>query len=317
MREAGWLAGLLAFGAWTIVFAQDLHPPIDPVPLGEIRWLAPGAELGQIWRRPALALVRPLDDDAALGELLFRSPWIMGGMARRLGLSCDTCHSNGHRNVGFFFPGVSNKPGTFDPTNGVFNPAKDDGLFAPVDIPTLRGVVRRGGPFGSLLREPSLDKFLRSVIVDEFQGAEPTPGIRSALSAYLGRLGPSEAPDRPISLDDDLDALGRWVRLIGALIEKGEIDLAELALLSIRSEIGRLHERFAGEGLEVEREILEGMAMVLQDIGAKLEAKEAAEAVSGLERWLIAFEDFDRAWLLAAEPRTLYSKVSDVNTRRP
>jgi len=299
------------------VLAQDLHPPIDPVPLGEIRWLAPGAELGHIWRRPALALIKPLDDDAALGELLFRSPWIMGGMARRLGLSCDTCHGNGHRNAGFFFSGVSDRPGTFDPTNAIFNPAKDDDRFAPVEIPTLRGVVRRGGPFGTLLREASLDKFLRSVIVDEFQGAEPMPRILSALSAYLGRLGPSEAPDQPISLDDDLDALGRWARLIGGLIEKREFELAQLALLSIRSEIGRLHERFPGEGLEVEREILEGMAMVLQEIGAKLEAKDMAEALSGLERWLIAYEDFDRAWLLAAEPRTLYSKVSDVNTRRP
>lgn len=309
MRFAGWFAGLFVVACWASAAADDLHPPVDPVPFGDLRWLAPGSDKTPFLPRPARAETMTRGAEAQLGELLFRSPWVMGGMARRLGLSCDTCHPNGHRNARFFFPGVSGKPGTFDPTNAVFNPAKDDGKFAPLDIPSLRGIARRGGPFGTTVQETSLARFMRHVIVDEFQGAEPAPRLLAALSAYLEVIGRTDATDVPALLEDDVDSVARGVRLIEPLIEVGENAFADLALLSLRSELGRIHERFPQDGLETERDILEGMAAALRDIGEGLAAGRVDSVRESLRAWLVAYEDFDRAWLLAAEPKTLYNSA--------
>ena len=51
-----------------------------------------------------------------LGDLLFSSPAIFGGVARQAGISCETCHQQGHNNPKLFVPGLSSRPGTFDTT---------------------------------------------------------------------------------------------------------------------------------------------------------------------------------------------------------
>jgi cytochrome c peroxidase len=301
-RRLAIAACALALGA----AAQGLHPPFESVALGELRWLGRLDEPAELLARPARNLVRPLSEEAALGELLFRSPWLLGGAARRLSLSCDTCHPQGHRNARFFFPGVSDRPGTFDPTNAVFNPAKDDGHFAPLDIPSLRGAAARVA-FGQSAREPSLGEFVRVVIVDEFAGEAPSEAALAALVAYVSAIGETTRPDEDARLDDDVARLGRSVRLIAPLLDKDEVPLAQLAVASVRSELGRLHERFAAETLAIEREILEGMALALGAVADAIEIGEIAEAKARLGTWLVAFEDFDRDWLLAAEAETLYN----------
>ena len=42
-----------------------------------------------------------------LGDLLFSSPAILGGVARQAGISCETCHQQGHNNAKLFIPGLS------------------------------------------------------------------------------------------------------------------------------------------------------------------------------------------------------------------
>lgn len=318
MGVAARIAGLIWVWASVAASAQGLHPPVDPVVLGELRWSAPFDDPTTLFARRSRPLLKPLSAEAALGELLFRSPWLLGGMARRLGLSCDTCHPNGHRNERFFFAGASDRPGTFDPTNAVFNPAKDDGHFAPIDIPSLRAIAGRGS-FGKAARDPSLKSFVESVVVDEFQGV-PTSGILAALVAYLETLGPSDAPDAPATLEADIDDIGRWSALISPLLDRGETSLALLAIASLRSELGRLHERFPGDDLETERDILGGMAVALGRVAEFVEAGDGEGARRRLRAWTVAFEDFDRGWLLAAEPRTLYDLAARsrfFNTRRP
>jgi len=305
MRRARWLAVFLSLFALG-VGAQSLVPPFDPVVLGDLRWLGRLEDPANLLTRPARELARPLSEEAALGELFFRSPWLLGGVARRLALSCDTCHPQGHRNARFFFPGVSDRPGTFDPTNAVFNPAKDDGHFAPIEIPSLRGAARRKS-FGQSAREPSLGKFVRSVIVDEFAGEEPSDAVLGALAAYIAVIEETTRPDGRARLEDDVRLVGRSTRLIAPLLDKGDKALAILAVASIRSEIGRLHERFAAETLAIEREILEGMALALGAVADAIETGAVDDAKARLAAWLLAYEDFDRDWLLAAEAETLYN----------
>jgi cytochrome c peroxidase len=57
-----------------------------------------------------------------LGDMAFSSPAIFGGVARRAGISCNTCHQQGAGNAKLFIPGLSSRPGTFDTTNAIFNP---------------------------------------------------------------------------------------------------------------------------------------------------------------------------------------------------
>jgi cytochrome c peroxidase len=132
------------------------------------------------------------------GDLLFSSPDILGGVARQAGISCSTCHQQGHNNPKLFIPGLSSRPGTVDTTNAVFEPKSDNGVFDPVTPPSLRG-AKHLAPYGHDGRFASLRDFVRNVIVNEFAGREPAAEILDALVAYLedisflpnAKLGPN------------------------------------------------------------------------------------------------------------------------------
>jgi cytochrome c peroxidase len=119
-----------------------------------------------------------------LGNLAFSSPSILGPLAQRAGVSCETCHVNGAGNAKFFIPKMSTRPGNFDTTGSLFNPKADNGVLDPVRIPSLRG-ARYLAPYGADGRMASLRDFVHNVIVNEFAGAEPPPAILDAIVAYI------------------------------------------------------------------------------------------------------------------------------------
>jgi cytochrome c peroxidase len=122
-----------------------------------------------------------------LGDMLFSSPSIFGGVARKAGISCNTCHRQGAGNAKLYVRGLSSRPGTFDVTNALFNPKTDDGVFTPVTPPSLRG-VRHLAPYGHDGRFASLRDFVRNVIVNEFAGDEPSPQVLDALVTYVKEI---------------------------------------------------------------------------------------------------------------------------------
>jgi hypothetical protein len=119
-----------------------------------------------------------------LGDLAFNSAIILGGPARRAGVSCGTCHVNGAGNGKLYVPGMSTRPGNFDTTGPLFNPKAHNRARDPVRIPSLRG-ARVLAPYGNDGRISSLRDFVRNVIVNEFAGAEPSPAILDAIVAYI------------------------------------------------------------------------------------------------------------------------------------
>ena len=123
----------------------------------------------------------------ALGNTAFSSPLLFGPVAREAGLSCNSCHVNGHINPDFHIPGHSARKGGLDPTGSLFNPVAEDGVENHVDIPSLRG-IRYLAPYGRDGRIASLREFARHVIVNEFAGAEPAPIILDALVAYMNEF---------------------------------------------------------------------------------------------------------------------------------
>src|ERR1700760_3409458 len=119
-----------------------------------------------------------------LGDLAFNSNMILGGPARRAGMSCGTCHVNGAGNSKLYVPGMSTRPGNFDTTGPLFNPRAHNGVLDPVRVPSLRG-ARFLAPYGNDGRIASLRDFVRNVVVNEFAGDEPSPAILDALVAYI------------------------------------------------------------------------------------------------------------------------------------
>ena len=160
-----------------------------PVALEPLRWLPPGSDIAAALATLPARRLRSVESggrlslNAALGELAFTTPQIFGGPARKSGLSCQTCHPNGHLNAAFFVPGLSRQPGNVDVTGGLFNPAVDDHILNDLNIPSLRGVAQTA-PYGHDGRIHSLRAFTRHVIVEEFRGAEPAPWLLDALVAY-------------------------------------------------------------------------------------------------------------------------------------
>ena len=122
-----------------------------------------------------------------LGDLLFSSPGILGGVARQAGMSCGTCHQQGHNNPKLFIPGLSHRPGTFDTSGALFNPKADNGVFDAVRVPSLRG-AKYLAPYTHDGRFPTLREFTRNAIVNEFAGPEPSPQVLDALEAYIKEI---------------------------------------------------------------------------------------------------------------------------------
>jgi cytochrome c peroxidase len=129
-----------------------------------------------------------------LGNLLFSSPSILGGVARQAGMSCSTCHVNGTGNPKLFFPQMSTRPGNFDTTGPLFNPKADNHVLDPVRIPSLRG-ARFLAPYGVDGRTASLHEFVRNVIVNEFAGPEPSVATVEAIVAYINDIDFLPNPD--------------------------------------------------------------------------------------------------------------------------
>lgn len=121
-----------------------------------------------------------------LGDLLFHAPKLLGARSGTFGLSCNTCHPGGAANNGLFVEQASDRPGNVDLLSGYFYPAADDGVFAPRNIPSLRGLVatapyRRDGEIATLAQMDA------QVVGHEFQQRVP-PEWMAALDAYVAQL---------------------------------------------------------------------------------------------------------------------------------
>lgn len=122
-----------------------------------------------------------------LGDLLFSSPDIFGGVARQAGMSCETCHRQGTNNPKLYIPGLSRRPGTFDVSGPLFNPPADNGVLDAVTPPSLRG-AKYLAPYAHDGRFPTLRGFIRNAIVNEFAGPEPSAQVLDALETYVKQI---------------------------------------------------------------------------------------------------------------------------------
>lgn len=314
---AGSIAGGLA--ALLIALAASAQEP--GFDLADLRWLAPGADpVAALTAEPAECLAPAATQAEAtrreIGRALFRTPTLLGGQAARAGLSCAACHRNGRDNPDFAFVGVSGEPGTADVTSSFLSSHRGDGVDNPVAIPDLAGPrdrlkVDRGPESGAL------EAFVRGLIVEEFDGPEPSDAALGALAAYVRGLSPDACPAEPVRavrVADRIADAKRAVALATGALEDGDGATATLLLAAARAELERIHARYAGEALAALRDELVLSASVLgliqQDI-AEGEARRPAVAPA-LTLWGALFDDL-AADLEARESASLFA--ADVLSR--
>ncbi|HUQ14407.1 MAG TPA: hypothetical protein VM055_09045 [Novosphingobium sp.] len=231
-------AALASTAAWSA--ATD-------TPLAALRWTEPTLALDALTRAPPECLsavaVKAERARVEVGRAAFRAPALLGGQAARLGLSCESCHVNGRGNRAFRFPGLSGAPGTADVTAPLMSAHRGDEVFDPKPIPDLARPAKVSRATG----DPALAKFIRGLIVEEFDGREPPPAVLDGLVAYVRAIDARVCPtsgDAPLGSEFAIDAAIRGVAAARERQASGDRESARLMLASARSALGRLGERY-------------------------------------------------------------------------
>ncbi|PJI39127.1 hypothetical protein [Ferrovibrio sp.] len=274
---------------------------------GALEWLPPGSlSVESLTRHPQEQLEGGEKQSfyVELGRLTFRSPAVLGGTARKAGLSCQACHTNGFATTAFFIPGLSVKPGRIDVSHAFWNLRGEDDVDNPLEIPSLRGVKTKDR-FGHDRRTASLREFTRRVIVTEFAGAEPDALLLDALVAYQEKLQPAVAVYEPVSLRQDLADLTRYLDALRIPLAEEEPALAERMTVMIRGQIGFIHERFAEDDMRGSRGLLEEWSRQLARIATQAERGDWVQARAALAE-LRRATTTPSAVLVADLPRSLY-----------
>jgi len=253
--------------------------------LREQAWTAPSATLAyDLTHAPGECLASARAPETEIGRALFRSPVLIGGPAARAGLSCNACHSNGRVNARFLLPELTDRAGHADVTSEWASHLRGDGVANPLPIPDLAAVSHAPG-FGHL-REPSMEVFVRSVIVDEFQGPPPPAQAFDGVIAYLRALrsDPCVEGMTRLTLHDAAEDVRRAV----AAAEMADAPTARLLLLAGQDAIGRIVERLPARRFARDRRAYEALA---RELGALRRAEDMrATLETGLPGWRARFD---------------------------
>lgn len=237
-------------------------------------WIAPSADRARVLTSgPAECLTRT-DAQIETGRALFRSAVLFGGPAARIGLSCESCHAGGRVNAHFLLPELGGVAGAVDVTSEWASKTRGDGVRNPVPIPDLVGAGVRTA-FGGQ-REPSLEVFVRGVIVEELQGPPPPAAALEGLVAYVRALEPAACTgaEAPITL---AVAAADVRRALAAAVASSDPQIASLLLYAAQDAIARIVERLPPRAFGAERQVLTQLARELGAARADPAALPAAE----------------------------------------
>lgn len=274
---------------------------------GALEWLPPGSLSVESLSQHPREQLEGGDRQSfyvEFGRLAFRSPDTLGGTARKAGLSCQACHASGFATKAFFIPGLSNLPGSIDVSHAFWNLRGEDGIDNPVEIPSLRGVKTKER-LGQDRRMSSLREFTRRVIVTEFAGAEPDPLLLDALVAYQEKLQPAPGTMEPVTLQQDLADILRYLEALRVPLAEEDPALATRMTVMIRSQLGFIHDRFADDDMKASRGILEDWSRQLAGTAAQAEAGHWSQARDALKALRQAVATPPAAFA-ADLPRALY-----------
>lgn len=290
-RSIRFLKYSAAIGLACAAVAQAADRPL----IQAMAWLDPAQHLAALTTEPR-GISAAQDQQMIAGEALFHTPTLLGGQAAKAGLSCASCHENGRDNPAFLFPNVSGKPGTADVTSSFFSSHRGNAIFDPVKIPDLTapGKVSRAAD------SQDLEKFIRDLIVEEFNGQEPTPSVLAALAHYVRSLPTDPGNDRvAITVESQLMAVDQAVLAAKEERQKGDLKLSHLLLASARHGLGLIHERYAGKRLARQRSAIISAS---RGLGEPQDNRESAGFIKALEQW---DSDFQKTRKLVSDKQHL------------
>lgn len=283
-----------------VAFTLGAAAPSAQIVLREQAWM-PEAEARAFLEEPAECLASRSAEVEA-GRALFRSPALLGGPAARAGLSCNACHSGGRRNAQFMLPELTNRAGAADVTSEWSSKVRGDGVVNPLTIPDLLGVTRREA-FGHT-RERSLQRFVHGVIVEEFQGHEPSAESLASVLAYL-RANDDGGCDRAGMAAITLTSAAEDVRRAIGAAEGSNEETARLVLLAAQDAMGRIVERLPARRFAQDRATLEGLSRELGAMRTGADAKAGMSAA--LPGWRVRF-DASVALIARRERQTYFNE---------
>lgn len=249
----------------------------------EQSWTAPGETLAHDLTHAPGECLAERTPQTEIGRALFRSPALLGGPAARTGLSCNACHSNGGVNARFLLPELTDRIGHADVTSEWSSNVRGDGRMNPLPIPDLADVSQRQ-TFGHL-REPSLEAFVHSAIVEEFQGEAPPAQALDGVMAYLRALR-SDACAAPTSVT--VQTAADDVRRAVSAAETADAPTASLLLLAGQDAIGRIVERLPPARFARDRLAFETLS---RELGAMRRAGDlSAATAAALPGWRARFD---------------------------
>ena len=276
------------------------------LPILSAFWLVPAQRGEALTSRPSECAPIPSEasvrESFEIGRAAFRAPLLIGGKAARAELACESCHSNGRRNAAFHFPGLSGDPGTADVTSSIMSSHRGNARFDPRPIPDLAVPVK-------VSRDPSkreLESFIRGLIVEEFDGAEPSPLVLRGLADYVRAIGPCDAPREPLTVAGLLEDGRRATVAAGFAWMRGDAAATRLLISSARSALGRIDERYAPAGLASDRAALRSADLALLAIEQAVD-RRAADVPDRLAAWRADLARWTPP-VLRDEPRSLFNR---------
>lgn len=273
----------LKYGAMIGLACAAVAQAADRPLIQAMAWLDPAQHLAALTTEPRRdGAVQ--DDQMIAGEALFHTPTLLGGQAAKAGLSCASCHENGRDNPAFQFPNISSAPGTADVTSSFFSSHRGNAKFDPVKIPDLTAP----GKISRTADSQDLEKFIRELIVEEFNGQEPSPSVLAALSHYVRSLSAeSDGPRVALTVESQLVAVDRAVLAAKQARERDDVPLSHLLLASARHRLGLVHERYVGKGLAKQRNAIISAS---RKLGAVQDMKDKADFMNALEQWQRSYQ---------------------------
>lgn len=201
-------------------------------------WLPPGSTTEMSGVKPGELLdpSNKLTNQNLLGRLLFRSPGLLGEKAIRIGMSCDSCHTNGHVNTSFYIEGLSDQPGRIDVSHRFWQAGFEDNLANPIKIPSLRNVSRKT-EFGTKVTFSTLPAFTRHVISTEFAGPLTSENDIEALVSYMKLLDINGLDIRYIYAKTGIDS--PYTHLLTTPVQDQNFPEIDKLVDLIRTDLGR------------------------------------------------------------------------------
>jgi hypothetical protein len=280
-------------------------------PLRAARWLPAGRRAHALSHEPTECLIAVSDPQLAqriaIGRAAFRTPLLLGGLAARSGLSCSSCHRDGRGNPDFLFAGLSGAPGTADVTSSLMSSHRGDGVDNPKPIPDLSGAAEKL----KVSRDPAnhaLETFVHGLVVEEFDGPEPSAATLDGLASYVRALSPMACP----ATAEQTIRLAQYLADARAALHAAQFTYAahdrqttRLMLASARSALGNIDERYADPALAHDRGMLRAADSELGEIQVAADAG-SNEVPARIAAWIARMPHWS-APLEHDEPRSLFN----------